>query len=179
MPYQWRTTRWCAALGLFAAAFLFHLSGPGMGWGRTTVFTEAVLPLELAQKAANAALAKCEAGGYRVSVAVVDRGGNVKVLLRADGAGPHTQDSSVRKAYTAFSIRRSTQELAELMTKIPNLQALREMNERILILGGGFPLVLGEDVLGGIGVGGAPGTQLDESCAQAGLASIGAKSSVQ
>ena len=69
-------------------------------------------------------------------------GGNLKVLLRGDGAGPHTQDSSSRKAYTAASIRRSTQELAELITKVPHLQALRDMNERILILGGGFPIIL-------------------------------------
>ncbi len=65
------------------------------------------------------------------------------------------------------------------MTKVPNLQALGSMNERILILGGGLPLALGNNVLGGIGVGGAPGTQLDEACALAGLTSIGAKPSIQ
>ena len=59
---------------------------------------EAVLPLALAQKAAAAGLAKCEEGGYTVSVAIADRGGNLKVLLRGDGAGPHTTDSSFRKA---------------------------------------------------------------------------------
>ena len=151
----------------------------GIGWGNVDLPKENVLPLRLAQKAANAALTKCEEGGYRVSVALVDRGGNIKTLLRGDGAGPHTQDSSARKAYTASSIRRSTQELAELITKIPHLQALRDMNERILILGGGLPVVLGNEVVGGIGVGGAPGTQLDEACARAGLTSIGAKPSIQ
>ena len=73
---------------------------------------EAVLPLALAQKAAAAALAKCEEGGYKVSVAIADHGGNLRVLLRGDGAGPHTTDSSFRKAYTAASLRRSTLELA-------------------------------------------------------------------
>ena len=53
------------------------------------------------------------------------------------------------------------------------------MNERILILGGGLPVVLGNEVVGGIGVGGAPGTQLDEACALAGLTSIGAKPSIE
>ena len=65
-----------------------------------------------------------------------------------------------------------------MIIKIPNLQALQDMNERILILGGGLPVVLGNEVMGGIGVGGAPGTQLDEACALAGLTSIGARPEV-
>jgi len=134
---------------------------------------EAVLPLALAQKAAAAALAKCEEGGYKVSVAVADRGGNLKVLLRGDGAGPHTTDSSFRKAYTAASLRRSTLHLAELITKVPGIQALRDMNDKILILGGGLPIELEGEVVGGIGVGGAPGGHLDEACAAAGLAGLG------
>ena len=134
---------------------------------------EAVLPLALAQKAAAAGLAKCEEGGYKVSVAVADRGGNLKVLLRGDGAGPHTTDSSFRKAYTAASLRRPTLHLAELIAKVPSIQALRDMNERILILGGGLPIELDGEVVGGIGVGGAPGGHLDEACAAAGLAILG------
>ena len=134
---------------------------------------EAVLPLALAQKAAAAGLAKCEDGGYKVSVAIADRGGNLKVLLRGDGAGPHTADSSFRKAYTAASLRRSTLHLAELITKVPGIQALRDMNDKILILGGGLPIELEGEVVGGIGVGGAPGGHLDEACAAAGLASLG------
>ena len=134
---------------------------------------EAVLPLALAQQAAAAGLAKCEEDGYKVSVAVADRGGNLKVLLRGDGAGPHTTDSSFRKAYTAASLRRSTLQLAELITKVPGIQALRDMNDRILILGGGLPIELEGEVVGGIGVGGAPGGHLDEACAKAGLAILG------
>ncbi|MCA9470522.1 MAG: heme-binding protein [Nitrospirales bacterium] len=130
------------------------------------------LPLSLSQKAAAAALVECEAKGYRVSVAVVDQGGNLKVLIRGDGAGPHTQDSSFKKAYTSASIGRSTNELAALITKIPSLQALRDMNDNILILGGGLPIRLGETVVGGIGVGGAPGADLDENCAKAGLTAL-------
>ncbi len=128
-----------------------------------------LLPLLSAQKAATAALNKCEGEGYHISVSVVDHSGNLKVLLRGDGAGPHTQDSSFKKAYTSASIRRSTNELAALITKIPTLQALRDMNDNILILGGGLPIKMGGTVVGGIGVGGAPGADLDEACAQAGL----------
>ena len=131
------------------------------------------LPLALATKMANSALEKCEEGGYRVSVAVVDEGGTLRVLVRGDGAGPHTIDSSTKKAYTALSLRRPTQEMAELLAKVPTIQALRDMNENILLLGGGFPIKVGGQVVGGIGVGGAPGAQLDEACAQAGLDQIG------
>jgi uncharacterized protein GlcG (DUF336 family) len=133
---------------------------------------EKVLPLTLAQKAADAAREKCEADGYKVSVAIVDTGGNLKVLLRSDGAGPHTPDSSFKKAYTSSSLRRPTKHLADLVVKVPSLQALGKMNENILLLAGGFPIKFGENVVGGIGVGGAPGGDLDEACALEGLTSI-------
>jgi uncharacterized protein GlcG (DUF336 family) len=134
----------------------------------------ASLTLALANKAAAAAVEKCRADGHRVSAAVVDHAGALKALQRADGAGPHTTDSSHKKAYTAFSLRRSTGQLAELMARVPALQALRDMNDRILILGGGLPIEIGGEVVGGIGVGGAPGAELDEACARAGLEAIGA-----
>ena len=134
---------------------------------------QGVLPLALAEKAAVAALDKCAAGGYKVSVAVVDRGGNLKVLLRDDDAGPHTVDSSSRKAYTSASLRRPTEHLAQLMVKFPSIQGLRDMNEKILILGGGLPIEIQGEVVGGLGVGGAPGAHLDEACATAGVQAIG------
>ncbi len=87
--------------------------------------------------------------------------------------------SSGSKGYTASSILLSLKELVGLITKIPHMQALRDMNERILILGGKLPVVLGNEVVDGIGVGGAPGTQFDEACGGTGLTSIGAKLSVQ
>lgn len=135
---------------------------------------EATLPLAMAIKAATAAQEKCTKDGYRVTVAVVERSGVLKVLMRGDGAGPHTTDSSTKKAYTATSLKRTTSELGELIVKNPNLQALRDMNDKVLILGGGLPIEIGGEVIGGIGVGGAPGTHLDDACAQAGLDSIGA-----
>jgi uncharacterized protein GlcG (DUF336 family) len=92
---------------------------------------------------------------------------------RGDGAGPHTVDSSRKKAYTASSLRRPTTELAELITKMQPLQSLRDMNPEILILGGGLPIEISGDVVGAIGVGGAPGAHLDDACAQAGLDAIG------
>lgn len=135
---------------------------------------EAVLPLALASKAVAAAQEKCAKDGYRVAVAVVDRAGVLKALVRGDGAGPHTTDSSTKKAYTAASLGRSTGELAELAAKSPALEGLHHMNDKILLLGGGLPIAIGGEVIGGIGVGGSPGAHLDQACAQAGLDSIGA-----
>jgi uncharacterized protein GlcG (DUF336 family) len=136
---------------------------------------EAVLPLDLARDAAQAAIEACAGDGWQVSVAVVDRGGTLKVLLRGDRAGPHTTDSSFRKAYTAASLGRGTADYARLIVENPEAQALRDMNENILILGGGLPVRFGDEIVGGIGVGGAPGGHLDEACARAGLDAIGAQ----
>ena len=144
------------------------------GHATDELIKEGVLPWAMADKAVHAALEACKKDGYRVSVSVVDRAGQLRVLGRADGAGPHTIDSSRKKAYTAASLRRPTTELAELINKMASLQSLRDMNEHILILGGGLPIEIGGDVVGGIGVGGAPGAHLDDACAQAGLDSIGA-----
>jgi uncharacterized protein GlcG (DUF336 family) len=140
---------------------------------------ESVLPLSLAGKAIQASLDACNKDGYRVSVSVVDRAGVLRAMVRADGAGSHTVDSSRKKAYTAASLRRSTTELAELINKVPTLQALGKMNDHVLMLGGGFPIEIGGEIVGGIGVSGAPGTHLDDACAQAALAAIGAAPKVQ
>lgn len=128
-----------------------------------------VLPLELSAQAAMAAIKKCHDDGFKVSVAIVDQSGLLKVQLKADGAGPHTLDSSRRKAYTANSLRDSTQKYAVLVTQKPELQSLTRLNENILLLGGGFPVKIGGEVVGGIGVGGAPGIEYDEVCASAAL----------
>lgn len=135
---------------------------------------EAVLPLTMATKAVQAAMEACKKDGYRVSVSVVDRAGVLRAMGRADGAGSHTVESSRKKAYTTASLRRPTTELAELVAKVPTLEALRDMNAEILILGGGLPIEIAGEVVGGIGVGGAPGAHLDDACAQAGLDAIGA-----
>lgn len=137
---------------------------------------EAVLPATLAGKAVQAALDFCKKDGYRVSASVVDRAGVLRAMMRADGAGPHTVDSSRKKAYTAASLRRATSDLADMIAKQPALQALREMNESILMVGGGLPIEIAGEVVGAIGVGGAPGTHLDDACAEAGLDAIGAAS---
>ena len=135
----------------------------------------AYLPLDMAQKAANAAMAKCIADGYRVSVAIVARSGSTKVLIKGDGSGPHTVGSSTGKAFTAASMGRPTAELAALINDKPVLEGLRDMDSRLVILGGGLPIILDGTLVGGIGVGGAPGGHLDEACARVGIEAIGSE----
>ena len=140
---------------------------------------ESVLSLALATKAAHAAVDKCLANGYRVSVTIVDQGGNIRAVVRQDGAGPHTIDSSRKKAYTSASMKESTSKLAELVAKMPAVQGLQHMNDHMLLLGGGLPIKFEGEVVGGIGVGGAPGGHLDTACAQAGLSRIGVDSTME
>ena len=64
--------------------------------------------------------------------------------------------------------------LATLIKDKPELSGLRDMDPRLVILGGGLPIKIGDALVGGIGVGGAPGGHLDEACAQAGLDEVGA-----
>src|SRR5688572_277470 len=76
-------------------------------------FTVKQLTPETALKAAQAALAKCRADGFQVSVAVVDRAGITQVVLRDRFAGPHTLEVATNKAWSAVSFRTSTSELGK------------------------------------------------------------------
>jgi len=162
--------------GMIAGMLLLAEGASAVARAADDLPKESILPAALAGKAVQAALEFCKKDGYRVSASVVDRAGVLRALLRADGAGPHTVDSSRKKAYTSASLRRATSDLAEMIAKQPALQALREMNESILMVGGGLPIEIAGEVVGAIGVGGAPGTHLDDACAEAGLDAIGAAS---
>jgi uncharacterized protein GlcG (DUF336 family) len=129
------------------------------------------ISLALARDAAEAALQFCSGKGWKVSVTVVDRAGQLKIQLRADGAGPHTLDSSRRKAYTAASMRERTSKMLEISQKSPAAATL-PMIDGLLLLGGGLPIKAGDEVIGAIGIGGAPGGHLDDECAEAGIARI-------
>lgn len=135
------------------------------------VLTQKNISLSLAQEAAEAALADCTAKGWKVTVAVVDRAGQLKVQLRGDGAGPHTLDSSRKKAYTAASMREGTSKMLEISQQSP-ASATLPMIDGLLLLGGGLPIKAGDEVIGAIGIGGAPGGHLDDGCAETGIMRI-------
>jgi uncharacterized protein GlcG (DUF336 family) len=130
------------------------------------------LPAGVAEQAVMTAMEACKSQGYHVSAAVVDPAGNLRAFVREDTAGPHTILSAQKKAFTAASLKQPTAGPAEAVAKNPTLEGLRNMDDRILILAGGLPIKAGEDVIGGIGVGGAPAGEKDQACAQAALDKI-------
>ncbi len=136
-----------------------------------TVLNERQISLGLAREAASAAINQCRKDGYRVSVTVVDRSGQVKVSMRDDGSSVATPDNSRRKAYTALNFGTSTTEVANLVARNPSAAALRDFTD-VLLLGGGLPIRAGNEVIGGIGVSGAPAGASDEVCAQAAITKI-------
>jgi uncharacterized protein GlcG (DUF336 family) len=137
--------------------------------------TAPYLPLTMAMTAAQAAVDACTAEGHNVSVAIVARSGETKVLLRADNAGPHTVGSSIGKAFTSASMGRDTAGLAGFIGGNPENDGLRDMDSRMVIQAGALPVRIGRALVGGIGVGGAPSGAIDETCARAGLDAIGAE----
>lgn len=137
-------------------------------------FFQSNISMKAAQKVVKKAVKKCSQDGFNVSAAVVDASGVLVAHLRADGAGPHTVTSAFRKAFTSASLRRSTGELANLVVNVPTTEGLRDMNDNLLLLQGGLPITgAGGEVIGGVGVGGAPGGQFDEACAQQAIDSLG------
>lgn len=133
--------------------------------------SEKNMTLTLAAELASAAVQACAAKGYNVTATVVDRAGGVRAVMRADKAGPHTLDSARRKAYTSASTKRSTSEMLENVQKNPAAQYL-PMIDGFLVVGGGVPVKVGDEVIGAVGVGGAPGGHLDEQCATAALETV-------
>jgi uncharacterized protein GlcG (DUF336 family) len=166
-----RIPTWTQALFAPGMAILGLILGAGSAEAADLPI-EKILPLALSTEAAQGALAACQAKGFHISVAVTDQSGLVRVLLRDDKAGPHTLDSSRKKAYTATSLGLSTGVLAKIVAEHPEAAALKDMNGKILIMQGGLPITAGAEVIGGIGVGGTPGGATDEACARAGLDKI-------
>lgn len=154
---------------LFATAVIAAATTPAaMAQG---VLTEKQVSIALAHEIAQGAIDQCRKDGYRVSAAVVDRAGQLRVLLRDDGTGPHTLDTSRRKAYTSATLKTSTIDLAARLAANPASAGVKDVDD-ILVLGGGVPIKVGTEVIGAIGVGGAPGGDKDEVCAMAGLAKV-------
>ena len=132
------------------------------------VRTERNISLELANQIAGAGVAACAANGYAVAVTVVDRAGGVRAVQRADNAGPHTLGASQQKAFTSASAKNTTLAMMEAAQKNPAAANLVYI-PGYLLLGGGVPIKVGTEVIGAVGIGGAPGGHLDEQCANAAL----------
>lgn len=126
---------------------------------------------ETALTLAQAALQDCRDRGYQVAVAVVDRFGNLQVLLRDRYAGVHTIDTARRKAWTAVSFRTNTIVMAENSQAGKEASGVRFVDDAMMI-GGGMVIRAAGAIVGGVGVSGAPGGPADDECANAGIEAI-------
>jgi uncharacterized protein GlcG (DUF336 family) len=125
------------------------------------------LTTTIALTMAETAIQTCKAQGYAVSANVVGRSGEIIVAMRGNNTGPHTLENSMKKAVTARAQRRPSGEFATAVKGNPGAGALRLAN--MVPAQGALPIKVGEDVIGAIGVSGAPGGDKDEACAKAGL----------
>jgi len=128
--------------------------------------------LAMAKTIAEAALAACKAQGYSTSAAVVERAGQVMVVLRDEGASIQTVEMARRKAYTARMFRTSTLEFQTRTASDPTLLPQRDVSD-ILALGGGVPIQVGGEVIGGVSSSGSR-QDIDDGCAKAGAARVAA-----
>ena len=127
------------------------------------------LSLTMAKTIAEAAMKACQAKGYHTSVAVVDRAGQVLVIMRDEQATAQTAEMARRKAYTARMFNNTTLEFQKRTTD-PTYAAQRDLTD-ILALGGGAPIRIGNEAVGGVGSAGSTQEQ-DDACAKAGIASV-------
>jgi uncharacterized protein GlcG (DUF336 family) len=137
--------------------------------GAQGVVMQRNLSLEMAKMIAEGTIAECKAKGYHTAAAVVDRAGQIMVLLRDEQATAQTAEMSRRKAYTARMFRTTTLEFQK-HTMDPAYAAQREITD-ILALGGGVPIRIGDDVIGAAASSGSTQEQ-DDACAKAGVAKV-------
>jgi uncharacterized protein GlcG (DUF336 family) len=130
------------------------------------------MSLQIARALADASIACAKQDGYDVSVAVVDRAGDLTLLMRGDQANPHNAELARRKAYTARTYGVSTMEFRN-RTKGTDLEGQRELVD-IIPLGGGLPVMVGNDRIGGLGLSGAPTQEADDKCATQAIKNVAA-----
>lgn len=137
--------------------------------GAESLVTERTISVNAALELAAAALERCRADGYKVTITVLNRHARTAVVVSDDGVNPHTLENSMRKAYTAFTTRASTAEMAKRTQ--PNLAGFMLL-DRTTPIEGGLPIFAGKELVGAVGISGAPGGEKDAACAQTGIDKI-------
>jgi len=148
------------SIGMILSAGIATSQGP---------VTQRNLSLGLAKTIAEGALAECKSKGFNTAVAVVDRAGQIMVILRDEEATAQQAEMARRKAYTARMFRTTTLEFQK-RTSEGAYAAQRDVAD-ILALGGGVPIRVGNEVIGGVGSSGSSQEQ-DDACAKAGIAKV-------
>lgn len=126
------------------------------------------LSLDTALRIGQAAIDKCRKEGVQIAVTVVDRGGHEQVVLRDVLAMDIASPISKKKAYTAMAFNSPT---SALVDRFKGAYSVPKIDE-LMISPGGVPIVVAGNILGGVGVSGAPSGTTDELCAEAGFAAV-------
>jgi uncharacterized protein GlcG (DUF336 family) len=150
--------------------FTFVFVAPAVLHGQ--VLSRRDMSLQLARTIADAAMAACQKDGNNVSAAVVDRSGDVVLILRHDAANPHNAELARRKAYTSRTFGMTTIEFRNRTAGTSEFAGQRQLFD-VIPLGGGVPIRLGMELIGALGLSGSPTQEADEKCAMAGLAAAG------
>ena len=156
---------------LIGAGVALALISPAQAQG---VVMQRNVSLDMAKKIAEATLAECKKRGFNTAVAVVDRSGQMILGMRTDTATPQTLEMARRKAYTARMFRRTSLDWAKRTQDDPTLTPQRDLAD-VIALGGGVPLMVGDDAIGAVGSAGAGGQPEDDACAKAGVAAVAAQ----
>lgn len=136
-------------------------------------FNVASIDAETAGIAIAAAAAKSKQLGHAMSIVIADPAGITKAALRMDGASEATLDIARDKAFTSVSFGMATHALWDFIKNDPPLQHGLPQHNRIIVFGGGYPIIDEGRIVGGIGISGGHYSD-DMEVARAGLAAIGA-----
>ena len=153
--------------GLFAGLGIVGLGLAFAAPAEAQLLARKDLSLAAALTIATTAADLCKSQGYTVSVTVVGRNGEIVLQMRGDNAPPHTMENSFRKAYSARTFRVPSGELVQRVKDNPTAPFVHLSN--VVAAQGALPIKVGDDVIGAVGVSGAPGGEKDEVCAKAGI----------
>ena len=142
-------------------------AGVSMSSANAQLVSHKDLSVNTAVMIAQTAVQTCKARGYNVSAHVLGRNGEVLVAMRGDDTGPHTFENSFKKAWTARAQRAPSVNFANAVKMNPTVGAIHLSN--MVPAQGGLPIMVGDDVIGAVGVSGAPGGDKDEACAKAAI----------
>lgn len=149
------------------AAIIAGAGASTISGANAQVLVQKNLSIHMALTIAQTALEACTT---RVSVAVVDRTGRLKVFLQGDDASPHNIELARRKAYTALTFRRTSLEWTK---RTENQNQGQRMLADVITQQGGVPILAGDEIVGAVGLSGAPnGGQQEEDCGKAGIAKV-------
>lgn len=154
---------------LIAAALAAAIATASGTPSAQTLVSERSVSLNAAIDLATAALAKCRADGHKVTITVLNRHARVALVLSDDGANPHTIENSLRKAYTAFTTKAPS---VDMQKRPPAALTGFLQLEKITTLEGALPIFAGNELVGSVGISGAPGGDKDAACAKVGIEKI-------